>query len=102
MTHKGQFPTHKKESGGTYIHGNLGYEWSMRACGFMRNVPHSLGHLNSGSPVDGAVWEGLGDTLKVKIHPPLPIVSLSFMHEAKSRSFHFPVPVAGLPTTMDS
>lgn len=33
---------------------------------FMRNVPHSLGHLNSGSPVAGALWEGLRGTLKVK------------------------------------
>lgn len=83
------------------MHGNLGYEWSMRVCDFMRNVPHSLGHLNSESPVDGAVWEGLGGTLKVKIPPPLPIFSLSFMLEAKSKSFHFRVPVAGLPTAVD-
>lgn len=90
------------------MHGNLGNEWntspflwSMRACGFMRNVPHSLEHLNSGSPVVGALWEGLRGTLKVKKPSPLPIFTLSFLLEAKGRSFYPPVPVAGLHTMTD-
>lgn len=90
--------------------GDLGYEWStspflwrMRAYGgFMRNVPHSLEHLNTLSPAGCTVLWGSGGALKVKILPPLLVCSFGCILEAKGRNFVLPALVLGLPTTMEA
>lgn len=91
-----QYRKSNREAHTSMVHGNLGcdgilvlslkYEsmwWfcerSRRPCGgFMGNVPHSLGHLNTGTPGGGTVWGSLGGAWKVKILPPIPVCSLRF------------------------
>lgn len=60
----------------------LRFSWANIVVIWIRNVCHRLGHLNTWSPVDGAVWGGLGsEALMEEVHhwrQPSSVYSLAY------------------------